>query len=141
LPNALASIDLTAHFGIYFKGMSLDVFNLLIAQAGTETVTRQDPKAQFIQQLVMIGGLVLVMYFVILRPQQKRAKQQESMLKVLKAGDKVVTTSGIVGVVVALKERTVTLRSADTKIEVVKSSIADVTDRDAAAPSESQASK
>jgi preprotein translocase subunit YajC len=140
LPNALTSIDLSAHFGIIFEGMSFNVFNLLIAEVGTET-TKQDPRAQMIQTVVMFAAFALLMYFMMIRPQQKRAKQQEAMLKVLKAGDKVVTSSGIVGVVVSVKDRTVSLRSGETKIEVVKSSIADVTDRDAAAPTESQASK
>lgn len=113
----------------------MSLFNLLIAQAGTDM---QNPKAQLMQTIIMFAAFGLLMYFLMIRPQQKRAKQQEAMLKTLKAGDKVVTTSGIVGVVVAVKERTVSLRSADTKLEVVKSSIADVTDRDAAAPSESE---
>ena len=116
--------------------MSMSVFNLLIAEVAADT--QQNQKAQKLQTVVMFAAFGLLMYFLMIRPQQKRAKQQEAMLKTLKAGDKVVTTSGIVGVVVAVKERTVSLRSADTKIEVVKSSIADVTDRDAAAPGESE---
>jgi preprotein translocase YajC subunit len=50
------------------------------------------------------------------------------MLETIKAGDKVVTSSGIVGVVVTVKERTITLRSSDAKFEVTKSSVTEVLD-------------
>ncbi len=76
--------------------------------------------------LVLIG---VVFYFVLLRPQQKRAKEHANLLKSIKAGDKVVTSSGIVGVVIAVKERTVSLRSADTKLEVLKSAVAEISER------------
>lgn len=51
------------------------------------------------------------------------------MLKGVKAGDRVVTTSGIIGVVVTLKDKSLSLRSADSKLEVSKSSIAEVLER------------
>ena len=51
------------------------------------------------------------------------------MLKGLKAGDRITTSSGIVGVVVSLKDNTVTLRSGDSKMEVTKSSVTEVTER------------
>ena len=76
--------------------------------------------------LVLIG---VVFYFILLRPQQKRAKEHANLLKGIKAGDKVVTSSGIVGVVVAVKERTVSLRSADTKLEILKSAVAEISER------------
>ena len=57
------------------------------------------------------------------------------MLKAMKAGDKVVTTGGVVGTVVSVKDRTISLRSAETKLEVLKSAISEITERsgDAAA--------
>jgi preprotein translocase subunit YajC len=66
---------------------------------------------------------------VLIRPQSKRAKQQANLLKALKAGDKVVTSSGLVGVVIAVKERTVSLRSADAKLEILKSAVTEITER------------
>ena len=50
------------------------------------------------------------------------------MLETIKAGDKVVTSSGIVGVVITVKERTITLRSSDAKFEVTKASVTEVLD-------------
>lgn len=76
--------------------------------------------------LVLIG---VVFYFILFRPQQKRAKEHANLLKTLKAGDKVVTNSGILGVVVAVKERTVSLRSADSKFEILKSAVAEISER------------
>jgi preprotein translocase subunit YajC len=70
--------------------------------------------------------LVIVFYFVLIRPQQKRAKQQALLIASLKAGDKVVTTSGIVGVVINVKDKTVTLRSFDAKMEVTKPSVTEI---------------
>lgn len=70
--------------------------------------------------------LVIVFYFVLIRPQQKRAKQQALLIGSIKAGDKVVTTSGIVGVVINVKDKTVTLRSFDAKMEVTKSSVTEI---------------
>ena len=70
--------------------------------------------------------LVVVFYFILIRPQQKRARQQSELLKQLKSGDKVVTSSGIVGVVITVKDKTVSLRSADAKLEVTKSSVTEI---------------
>jgi preprotein translocase subunit YajC len=67
-----------------------------------------------------------VFYFILIRPQQQRAKQQVKLIASLKSGDKVVTSSGIVGVVTSVKDRTVSLRSADAKMEVTKSSVTEI---------------
>ena len=73
--------------------------------------------------LVLMG---VMMYFLLFRPQQQRAKQQARLLSNLKSGDKVVTSSGIIGVVITVKDKTVSLRSADAKMEVTKSSVTDI---------------
>ena len=70
--------------------------------------------------------LVVVFYFILIRPQQQRAKHQSRLLKSLKSGDKVVTAGGIVGVVITVKDKTVSLRSADAKMEITKSSVAEI---------------
>jgi len=79
--------------------------------------------------------LVVVFYFILIRPQQQRAKQQAKLIAALKAGDKVVTASGIVGVVTSVKDRTVAIRSADAKMEVTKSSVTEILTGDSAAES------
>ena len=70
--------------------------------------------------------LIVVFYFILIRPQQQRAKQQAKLISELKSGDKVVTSSGIIGVVITVKDRTVSLRSADAKMEVTKASVTEI---------------
>jgi preprotein translocase subunit YajC len=70
--------------------------------------------------------LVVVFYFILIRPQQQRAKQQAKLIANLKSGDKVVTASGIIGVVITVKDQTVSLRSADAKMEVTKASVTEI---------------
>ena len=70
--------------------------------------------------------MAVMMYFLLFRPQQQRAKQQAKLLASLKSGDKVVTSSGIVGVVITVKDKTVSLRSADAKMEVTKTSVTEI---------------
>jgi preprotein translocase subunit YajC len=70
-----------------------------------------------------------VFYFLLIRPQRVRAKQQDSLLKNLKSNDRVVTSSGIIGVVITVKEKSVTIRSADSKFEVLKSAVTEITEK------------
>ncbi|MES2324627.1 MAG: preprotein translocase subunit YajC [Pseudomonadota bacterium] len=62
--------------------------------------------------------MFVVMYFLMIRPQQKRAKEQKSMMDALAKGDEVVTTSGILGRVVKVNDTYVTVEIA-TNTEVV----------------------
>jgi preprotein translocase subunit YajC len=74
--------------------------------------------------------LLFAFYFAILRPQQRRQKQHDQLVKGLRAGDRVTTSGGIIGVVVTVKERSVSIRSADTKLEVLKSAISEIGERE-----------
>ena len=75
--------------------------------------------------LLFIVPMFVLMYFVMFRPQQQQRKQQAKMLAALKNGDRVMTAAGIVGTVINIKEKEgiVSLRSADAKFEITKSSI------------------
>ena len=73
--------------------------------------------------------LVVVFYFAIMRPQQKRQKDQAALLKAVRPGDRILTNSGIVGTVITVKEKTLSIRSADSKFEITKSAIAEITER------------
>jgi preprotein translocase subunit YajC len=90
---------------------------------------QQDPKAQLLFQVALLGFFFVVMYVLMIRPQQKKAKEHASLLKTLKTGDRVLTSGGVVGVVVSVKEKTVAIRSVDTKLEVVKSAVSEVLER------------
>jgi len=73
--------------------------------------------------------LIPVLYFVMIRPQQKRQKQWQSMLSSIKSGDRVTTAGGIRGTILSLKDDSVIIRVApdNLKLEVAKNAIASVT--------------
>ena len=89
----------------------------------------EDQKRAMLMQFGMIACMVLIFYVMLIRPQQKQAKKQKELLSGLKKGDKVVTSSGIVGVVTNVADDLVTVRSADTKLDLQKSAITQVTGR------------
>lgn len=68
--------------------------------------------------------LVAIFYFMLYRPMRKRQKNHQEMITSLKTGSKVITSGGVHGTVVAVKDNTVMLKVADqVKIEVTKSAI------------------
>lgn len=98
----------------------------LLAQANPAT---QDPKAQLLFQVGLMAFIGIVFYMILIRPQQKKQKEHAQLLKSIKPGDKIVTSGGIIGVIVTVKEKTATLRSADAKFEISKGAIAEITER------------
>ncbi len=80
--------------------------------------------------------MIVIFYFVLIRPQQKKAKEHDLLLKGLKSGDRIVTSSGIVGIVISVKDKSVSIRSADSKLEVTKASVTEVIERAAGVANE-----
>ena len=77
------------------------------------------------EQIGLLLLMFAVLYFLMIRPQQKRAKQQETMIGALQKGDIVRTNGGIRGEITALDERDVTIEVADrTRIKVLRSHVA-----------------
>jgi len=72
--------------------------------------------------------IIVVFYFLLIRPNQNKQKQWQQMLNDLKPGDKITTTGGMRGTIIALRDDAVQLRLPpdNIKIEVVKSAIASV---------------
>ena len=108
--------------------MDMNCLAVILAQAST-TPTGAAAPPSWMQFLPMVL-IVVVFYFIQIRPQQKKAKQQAELLKTLKSGDKVGTASGIIGVVVTVKDNTVTLRSGDSKLEISKISVTEIISSD-----------
>lgn len=74
--------------------------------------------------IIMMVALFAIMYFFMIRPQQKKQKQLQEARNAIKVGDKVVTAGGIHGKVKEVKETTFTIEIAeDTKIVIEKSSV------------------
>ena len=75
--------------------------------------------------IIMLVIMFAIFYFLLIRPQQKRAKQHKELIESLKVGDQVVTAGGIHGKVAAIQESVVTLEVATgVKIKVNRSSVA-----------------
>lgn len=109
--------------------MSKMGFILATAQSPNAAGAQQDPRAAILYQVGFIAIMIVMFYFVLIRPQSKKAKDHAAMLKTVRTGDKVVTSGGLVGVVITVKEKTLTVRSADSKFEVTKSAVTEITDR------------
>ncbi len=75
-------------------------------------------------QYLPIVVIIIAFYFILIRPQQKRQKERNAMLKAIEVGDKVVTIGGIHGNVVEMDDQTITLRVADnTRIKFERSAV------------------
>jgi preprotein translocase subunit YajC len=83
-------------------------------------------------QLILLPLFFVLLYFVMIAPQQRKQKKWQQMLSQLKNGDRVTTNGGIRGVIVSVKDDAVLLRVApdNIKLEFVKSAIAAVTTPD-----------
>ncbi len=77
-----------------------------------------------IQSLVMLGLMVLVFYFFMIRPQMKKQKELKNFRDNLKAGDKVVTIGGIHGKILEVADTTVLVQAEGTKLRIDKTAIA-----------------
>ena len=77
-------------------------------------------------QLLFIGGIFVVMYFILFREPRKRQRQQQKMIQSIKKNDKVRTVGGIIGIVVDAKDDEIVLKvdeSNNTKIRIMASAI------------------
>ncbi|RYD71608.1 MAG: preprotein translocase subunit YajC [Verrucomicrobiaceae bacterium] len=92
------------------------------------TAPQATPPGAGMGMLVPMIAIFAIMYFLIIRPQNKRQKELATRIADLKTGDKVVTTGGIHGIVANVREgATLSLKIADNvKIEVDKSAIAGI---------------
>jgi len=80
---------------------------------------------QIISQLLPFVFLIAIMYFVIIRPQQKEAKAKKDMLEALKKGDKLVTTGGFIVVIHKVEEHFLSVKiNDDTIVRMTRQSIA-----------------
>ncbi|MBN2689093.1 MAG: preprotein translocase subunit YajC [Gammaproteobacteria bacterium] len=101
------------------------LLNLLgISEAYAATGTTQS-QGGFLSMLPMLVILVAFMYFAVIRPQSKRAKDHRNLMGSLKVGDEVVTTGGILGKISKIAENFIVLELAkDTSISIQKNAIA-----------------
>ena len=76
--------------------------------------------------LIQIVAFIAIFYFILIRPQRQQAKKHEELLKSLKKGDEIVTSGGIVGEVVHVRENLLTIKSGEAKLVVERERIAKI---------------
>jgi preprotein translocase subunit YajC len=95
------------------------------AQAGGSAPP--DPKISMLLQLLQVLPLFIILYLLLIRPQQQQRKKLNEMLKALKKGDRVLTTGGIFGTVIGVDDAKAVLKIADdVKVEFSKNAIVQV---------------
>jgi len=107
-------------------------FSAFLAQQG-QPVPGADPNLEMMKMVVMFGAVMVIMWVLMIRPQQKKQKELTARIAALKTGDRVVTTGGVHGIVTNVKDGpTLTLRVDDScKLTVDKSAIVTVLVKDA----------
>jgi preprotein translocase subunit YajC len=84
---------------------------------------------------IEIALMVAVFYFLLIRPQRKQQDEHKALIAALQKGDQIVTSGGIVGEVIHLKEAEVTIKSGESRLVVLRANIATVLNRAAEAKS------
>lgn len=80
--------------------------------------------ASMLIQLVPIALVLGIFFFLVIRPQQRERRRREEMLAAIKKGDRVITSGGLIGTVVGVTERRVTLKFGDSvRVECLRSAI------------------
>lgn len=96
---------------------------MLISDAFAQAAAPAQSDASLISLLPMVGILILF-YFLLIRPQSKRAKEHKQMVEALQRGDEVITNGGILGLIVNVSESYVIIEVAPTvEVTVLRSSV------------------
>lgn len=103
--------------------------NLILILAQATQPAQPNPTGELMRMLGTFALLGVMFYFVFFRPQQKKAKEHAQLLKTLRPGDKVMTSGGLLGVVITVKEKSATIRSADSKMEITKTAVTEIIER------------
>jgi preprotein translocase subunit YajC len=78
----------------------------------------------------MIGIMVVILYFLLIRPQQTRERERRKLLENIKSDDRVVFSGGIIGIVTNVKDKTFIIKIADNvKIEVSRAAVTQVLEK------------
>ena len=79
--------------------------------------------------VLQIAAFIAIFYFILIRPQRQQAKKHAEMLKQVKRGDEIVTSGGIVGEVMHVKDDRLTIKSGESKLVIERDRIAKVVTR------------
>ena len=105
----------------------MNLLDLLIPAAYAQAAGGPAPQGGGIGMMLMPLILIAIMYFLMIRPQMKRAKEHRSMLEALNKGDEVLTNGGLAGIVTDIGDNFVTVEIADgVRVRVQKSAVGNV---------------
>ena len=117
--------------------MHLNCLNVLLADAATAPATTSAPVPQgnLMMQLAPMVLLVVVFYFILIRPQQKRVRMQQDLMKSLQKGNKILTSGGLIGTIVKFEGDDVAVIEVaqNVRVRVSRSAISEVVSDKAAA--------
>jgi len=80
-----------------------------------------------VSTIIMFGAIFAIFYFMIIRPQQKRAKEREKLLSNIEKGDKIITSGGVHATIVGIEEKSVLIEIApNVKVKIERSAVGSV---------------
>ena len=104
--------------------MDLSSYVLFAQVSGQSAAGQPGGFSGLIVQMFPIILIFGIFYFLLIRPQQKKQKEHQNMIQELKKGDYVLTSGGIYGLIVAVKDRGFSVKIADNvKVDIAKSAI------------------
>lgn len=104
------------------------MFNILRLADVTDAVAQTGYGGNGWVTLIMLGIVIVVFYFFVLRPQKKQDKEISDMRNGLQVGDEITTIGGIIGKIISIKEETVLIETSSdkTKIRILRSAVKNV---------------
>lgn len=116
----------------------MNYLNLFLAMAPPAGGEGQQQSPMFMFGWIAI--MIAIFYFLMIRPQQKRAKERAALLEAIKSGDRIAFSGGIIGVVTNVKDKTLTVKIADgVKIEVSRGAVSQVLEKGEAPETDNKA--
>ncbi len=98
----------------------------MLAMAPAQGQEQQSP----VFMIGWLGLMVVIFYFMLIRPQQRREKERRAMIESIKSGDRVLFSGGIVGMITNVKEKTFVIKIADgVKVEVLRAAVSRVLEK------------
>ena len=101
--------------------------SFFISQAHAEGGAAAGQQGDPMVSLLFFVGMIVIFYFLLIRPQQKRAKEHRKMVEAIGKGDEVVTNGGILGKIIELSDQYLTVEIADNvQVKIQRNAVATV---------------